>query len=130
MPLRERHQILVEIEAGHAGRRVRRIANDQRNRLRDRMNDRPFDGFEELRRRLRRHRADDAARHQKTECMDRVAGVRAQHHVTWRGDRLGDVGEAFLRPQRGDDLGLGVELDAKAACIIARLSAAQPVDAL
>ncbi|GCC49491.1 hypothetical protein chiPu_0033932, partial [Chiloscyllium punctatum] len=58
--LREGDQILVEVEIGDIGGRVRRIADDQRDRLRDRVDDGPFDRLEELRRRLRGHRADHA----------------------------------------------------------------------
>ena len=62
--------------------------------------------------------------------MDRIARVGHQHDVARRGDRLGDVGEAFLGAERRDDLGVGIELHAEAAGVIAGLGAAQPGDAL
>jgi hypothetical protein len=62
-----------------------------------------------------RHRADHAAGHQEAEGVDRIARVGHQHDVARRGDRLGDIGEAFLRAQRDDDLGVGIELHAEAA---------------
>jgi len=47
----------------------------------------------------RRHRAGSRARHQEAEGVDRVARVRHQHDIARRGDRLRDVGEAFLRAE-------------------------------
>src|SRR6202011_4565654 len=73
MLLRECHQILVEIEAGDVGRRIRWVGNDQRDRLRNRMDDRALHRLEELWRRLERHRANHTAGHQKSEGMDRIA---------------------------------------------------------
>ena len=81
------------------------------------------------RRRLGRHRADDAARHQEAEGVDRIGRVRHQHDVARRGDRLRHVGEAFLRAEGGDHLRLGIELHAEPARVIARLRAAQAGDA-
>ena len=57
--------------------------------------------------------------------MDRIARVRHQHDVARRGDRLRDVGEAFLGAERGDDLGVGIELHPEAALVIGGLRAAQ-----
>ena len=125
MLLRERDEVLVEIEARHIGGRIGRIADHHRGRLRDRMDDRALERVEEIRRRLRRHRADRAARHQEAEGVDRIARVGHQHHVAGRGDRLRHIGEAFLGAQRGDDLGLGIELHAEAALVIGGLRAAQ-----
>ena len=62
--------------------------------------------------------------------MDRIGRVGHQHHVARRGDRLRHVGEAFLRAERRDDLGLGIELHAEAARVIAGLGAAQAGNAL
>ena len=62
--------------------------------------------------------------------MDRIGRVGDQHHVARRGDRLGHVGEAFLRAERRDDLRLGIELHAEPARVIAGLRAPQPGDAL
>ncbi len=128
--LRERHQLLVEVEARHVRGRVRRIAHHHGDRLRDRMRDRALEDREELRRRVRRHRADHAARHQEAEGVDRVARVGHQHDVARRGDRLRDIGEAFLRAQRGHHLGVRIELHAEAARVIGGLRTAQARDAL
>ena len=93
------------------------------------MDDRALERREEIGRRLRRHRADDAARHQEAEGMDRIARVGHEDDVARRGDRLRHVGEAFLRAERGDDLGVGIELHAEAARVIGGLGAAQARDA-
>ncbi len=94
------------------------------------MGDGPLGRDEEIGRRLGRDRADDAARHQEAEGVDRIARVRHQHHVARRGDGLRHVGEALLRAERRHDLGVGVELHAEAALVIAGLGAAQAGDAL
>ncbi len=62
--------------------------------------------------------------------MDRIGGIGHEHHVARRGDRLRHVGEAFLRAERRDDLGVGIELHAETALVIAGLGAAQARDAL
>ena len=130
MLLRERHQLLVEVEVGDIGGRVRRIADHDRDRLRDRVHDRALERREEIRRRLRRHRADHAAGHQEAEGVDRIARIGHQHDVARRGDRLRHVGEAFLGAERGDDLGVRIELHAEAPRVIGRLRAAQAGNAL
>ncbi len=79
---------------------------------------------------LDRHRADGAAGHQEAEDVDRIGRIGNDDDVAGRGDRLRDVGEAFLGAERGDDLRFGIELDAEAARIIGRLRAAQPGYAL
>ncbi len=89
------------------------------------MNDRAFQMLEKLWRRFGGHRADHAAGHQETECMDRIAGIGHQHHVAGCGDRLRHVGEAFLGAQGRDDLGLRVELHAEAALVIGCLGPAK-----
>ena len=89
------------------------------------MDDRALDRLEELRRRLRRHRADHAARHQKSEGMNRIARIGTQHDVAGRGDRLRHVGKAFLRAQRRNDLGFRIELHAEAPGVIGGLRLAQ-----
>ncbi len=67
MLLREGHEIAVEIEIRHIGRGVRRIADHQRDRLRHGMHHRALKRREHRGRRLSRHGADDAARHQEAE---------------------------------------------------------------
>ena len=57
--------------------------------------------------------------------MDRIARIGHQDHVARRRDRLRDIGEAFLRAERGDDLGVRVELHVEAAGVVSRLRAAQ-----
>ena len=79
--------------------------------------------------RFDRHRADGAACHQETEDVDRIGRVRNDDDIARRGDRLGDIGETFLRAERGDDLRLGIELHAETARIIGGLGAAQPRNA-
>jgi hypothetical protein len=79
---------------------------------------------------LDRDRADGAACHQKPENVDRIGGVGNDDDVARRSDCLRDVGEAFLRAERGDDLRLGIELHAEAARVVSGLGAAQPGYAL
>ncbi len=124
--LRERDEVAIEVEIGDAGGRVRRIADHDRDRLRDRMQHRALERAEEARVRRDRHRADGAAGHQEAEDVDRIGRIGHDDDVARRRDRLGDIGEAFLRAERGDDLGLGIELHAEAARIIGGLGAAQP----
>jgi hypothetical protein len=57
------------------------------------------------------------------------AWVWAQHHVAGRRDRLGDIGKSFLRAERGDDLGVRIELDAKTPPVIGGLRLAQASNA-
>ena len=93
------------------------------------MDDRAFHRLEKLRRRLRRHRADHAARHQEAEGVDRIARIGAQHDVAGRGDRLRHIGKAFLRAQRRDDLGVRIEFHAEPPRVIGGLRLAQAGDA-
>ncbi len=93
------------------------------------MRDRALERDEEFGPRLGRHGADDAARHQEAEGVDRIGGVRDQHDIARRGDRLGHVGEALFRAEGGDHLRLGIELDAEPARVIAGLRAAEARDA-
>ncbi len=62
--------------------------------------------------------------------MDRIGRIGHDDDVARRGDRLRDVGEAFLRAERGDDLRFGIELHAEAARVISGLGAAQPGNSL
>ena len=73
--------------------------------------------------------ADHAARHDEAELVDGIGGVRHQDHVARPGDRLRHIGEAFLGAERGDDLGLRVELHAEAARVVGALRPPQPLDA-
>src|SRR5580700_5367699 len=57
--------------------------------------------------------------------MDRVARVRDENDVARCGDRLGEIGEPFLRAESDNDLPFGVELDPEAARIVASAGAAQ-----
>ena len=94
------------------------------------MDERALQRDEVFRRRLGRHRANDAARHQEAEGVDRIGGIGREHHVAGRGDRLRHIGEALLRAQRDDDLRLGIELHAETTGVIAGLGAAQAGNAL
>src|SRR5207302_8189113 len=76
--LRERHQILVEIEARDISGWIGWITDDDCERLGDRMDDGALDRLEELRCRLRGNRADHPASHQKSKGMDRIARIRAE----------------------------------------------------
>ena len=71
------------------------------------------------------HGADDAARHDEAEGMDRISRVGAKHHVARRGDCLRHVGEAFLRAQRSHDLAFRIELHAEPSGVIPGLRAPQ-----
>ena len=122
---REGDDVAIEIEVGDIGGRIGRIAEDHRDRLRDRVMHRPLERVEEFRPRLGRHVADGAARHEEAEGVDRIARVGHQHDVARRGDRLRHVGEAFLRAERRDHLALRIELHAEAAAVIGGLRAAQ-----
>ena len=77
-----------------------------------------------------RHVADVGAGDHRAVDVDRVARVRHQHRVAAaeRGER--EVRDAFLRADRDDRLGVGVELDAVAALVPVADRAAQPRDAL
>ncbi len=112
-------------------RRVGRIGQHQRQRLGDRVLARRARRRAGSRRRSRpagcRMAAPD---NDEAELVDRIGRVGHQDHVARRGDGLRQVGEAFLRPQRGDDLRLGIELHAEAALVIGGLRAAQARDAL
>ena len=125
MLLGEANHLPIEVEVGDVSRRIGRIADHERDRLRDRVDDGAFERVEERRRRLRGHRADHAAGHQKTEGVDRVGRIGHQHHVARRRDRLRHIGKTLFRAERGDDLGLRIEFYAEAARVIARLRAAQ-----
>ena len=87
--LRERHELLVEIEVGHIGGRVGRIADDQRHRLRDRVAHRALERAKKsvVGRRPACERID-AAGHDEAEGVDRIGRVGHQHDVAGRGDRL------------------------------------------
>src|SRR5262245_4392460 len=125
MLLREGDEIAVEVEVRNAGSRIRRIADDDRDRFRDRMLYRSLEGAEEGGVGLDGDRTDSAARHQKPEDVDRVGGVGNDDDIARRSDRLGDIGKAFLRAERGDDLRFWIELHAEAAGVVGGLGTAQ-----
>ena len=74
--------------------------------------------------------AERAAGDHEAVGVDGVAGVGDEHDVAGGGDRHGEVGEALLGAEGGDHLGLGVELHAEAAGVVAGLGAAEAGDAL
>ena len=74
--------------------------------------------------------AEHAAGDHEAVGVDRVGGVGDEHDVAGCGDRHGEVGEALLGAEGGDDLGLGVELHPEAAGVVAGLGAAEAGDAL
>src|SRR6202020_1931956 len=108
--LREQHQVLIKVERGDSRRRVGRIADDDRDRLRNRVLDRALERDEKFRPRLGRHGAYYAACHQEAEGVDRIGGGGDQYAIARRGDCLGHVGEAFLRSEGGAYLRLWFEL--------------------
>jgi hypothetical protein len=82
---------------------------------------------------LIRRRRDAAHRgpgDDEAELMDRVGRVRHQDGVARAGDRRGQVGQALLGAQSGDDLGFRVEVDRETALIVGSQGAPQPGDAL
>jgi hypothetical protein len=123
--LREGDEVLVEVERRDMRSRIGRIADDHRERLRDRVDHRTLERVEIIFARFCRHRADHAARHQEAEGVDRIARVRAEHDVARRRDRLCDVGETFLGAERRDHLRVGIELHAETAPVVRRLRFAQ-----
>ncbi len=125
MLFREGDQFAIEIEGSDTGRRVRRVAHHDRDRLRNRKQHRPFQRTEKRVVGLDRNRTDGAARHQEAEHVNRIGRIGNDDDIARRGDGLGDIGETFLRTQRGDDLGVGIELHAEPARIIGRLGAPQ-----
>ena len=125
MLLRESHKLTVEVQSGDASGRIGRIADHDRDRLWDRVRHRALERTKERVIGFDRHRADGAARHQEAEDVDRIGRVRHDDDVAGRGDRLRDIGEAFLGAERGDDLRLGIELHAETARVIGGLRLAQ-----
>ena len=128
--LRKRDHVLVEIERRNHGRRIGRIVEDERNRLRDRVAHGALERWEESLIRLDRNRANDPAGHQEAEGMDRIGRVRAEDDVAGCCDRLRHVGEAFLRAEGGDNLRIRIELHVETTGIIGGLRAAQAWNAL
>ena len=126
---RERDSILVEIQIGHLSRGVGRVARHHGDGRWRRMAHRATDARKVLLRRMRLDGANDAARHDEAEGVDRIGWVWRDDHVARRGDGLGKVGEAFLRAERGDDLSVGVQLYAEAAIIISGHRLAQTANA-
>ena len=119
----------IEVEIDHLRRRVGGVVQHQRDRLRHRMGHGALELGHEIDAGPGRHVAHRRARDDEAEGMDRIARVRHQHDVARRGDRLREVGEAFLRAQVTMTSRLGIELDAEAAPVIGGLGAAQPGDA-
>ena len=78
------------------GGRVRRITHDQHRRLGHGELHGAFQRFEIAFVGCRRHAADGRASDDEAKGVDGVAGVGCQHDIAGRGDRLGEVGEAFL----------------------------------
>ena len=130
MLLREGDEILVEIQARHAGRRIGGVAGHDGDGLGNRMDDRPLKLMEEIRRRVRVDRTDHAARHEEAEGVDGIGGVGHHHHIARGGDGLGHIGEALLGAEGRDHLGVRIELHAEAALVIGGLGAAQARNAL
>ena len=133
--LGEGDEIAVEIEVADLRRRVGREGDDERHGLRDRVDHGALEGAEiglgvEAAVVEGGDVAERAAGDHEAVGVDGVAGVRDEHDVAGGGDRHGEVGEALLGAEGGDDLGLGVELHPEAAGVVAGLGAAEAGDAL
>ena len=133
--LGEGDEILVEIEVADLRRRVGREGDDERHGLRDGVDDGAVEGAEiGLRVEAAVVEGGDVAQRaagdHEAVGVDGVAGVGDEHDVARGGDRHGEVGEALLGAEGGDHLGLGVELHAEAAGVVAGLGAAEAGDAL
>ena len=133
--LGEGDEIAVEIEVADLRRRVGREGDDERHRLRHRVDHRALQRAEiglgvEAAVVEGGDVAERAAGDHEAVGVDGVAGVRDEHDVARGGDRHGEVGEALLGAEGGDDLGLGVELHPEAAGVVAGLGAAEAGDAL
>ena len=99
----EGDQPLVEGEVGDIGGRVGRIADHQHLGPRHGEAHRHVEPLEEIVAGRGRDRADRGAGDDEAEAVDRVARVGREDDVARRGDRLGEVGEAFLRAEGDDD---------------------------
>ena len=112
--------LAVEIEIDGLRRRIGREIEHDRERRRDGVLRRLFQLGEEIVPRADRHVAHRRAGHDEAEGVDRIARVRHQDRIARRGDRLRQIGQPLLRPERDDDLALRVEFDVEAARVIAR----------
>ena len=136
--LRELHRLGIEAEVRGGCGGVGRVAEHDRERLGDRMPDRPLDAAQELGVRIFRGRcasggrnvADRGAGNDEAELVNRIGRARYQDHIAGRRYGLRHVGEAFLRAERRDHLGFGVELHAEPARVVGGLRLAQARDAL
>ena len=122
---REFHDLPVKFQRGGLCRGVGGKTNHDGDRTRDRM---PRCMLESAQIVFRRRRVDmpyRATGNEKAESMDRVGGRGRQDHIARCGDRLGQVGKAFLGAQRDDDFAVRIKIDIEAALVIARLGLAQ-----
>ena len=131
----EGDQVAVEREVGDLGGGVGREGHHQRHRVRHRVDDGPLERAEvgpgvEAAVVQGGDVAEGAAGDHEAVGVDGVAGVGDEHDVAGGGDRHGEVGQALLGAEGGDDLGLGVERHPEAAGVVAGLGAAQAGDAL
>src|SRR3546814_19160411 len=62
----------------------------------------------------------------EAEGMDRIARIGRQHDVARAGDRLRQIGDAFLGTERNDDFGFRIEVDVEAPLIVAGECTTQP----
>ena len=89
------------------------------------MHDGPFQSTEHFRIGFSGNRPNHAARHQKPKGMNGIAGIGDQNHVTGRCDGLRHIGKAFFGAKGCDNLGVGIEFDAKTTVVISRLCPTQ-----
>ena len=130
MLLRQRHGVAIEVEIHPLRGRVRGVGDDQHRRRRRGVLHRAADAGEVRLRRQGRDVPDDAACDDEAIGVDGIGGIGADDDIARRGQGLGEVGKAFLRTQCRHNLGVGVELHAKALGIVSRHRAAQARNAL
>ena len=129
---REVDDALEEGRVGHLGRRVVGEVEEEALRLRPREAHRLLQAGEELAVALagdQRDGAEVAVGDHDRVGVDRVGGVRHQDGVARLEEGQHQVGEPFLRADRGDGLGLGVQLDAEALPVPAGDGDPEPADA-
>ena len=130
MLFRKRNDALIKGQIGNLGGRVAWVTHHQHARPRHGEPHRPLQRLEIFLIRRCRHAADGRAGNDEAERVDRIRRVGRQHHVTGRGDRLRQIGQALLGTQRDNHLGFGINIHAEPPLIIGALRAAQPGDAL
>jgi 5-methyltetrahydropteroyltriglutamate--homocysteine methyltransferase len=118
-PVAERVFNTVNVDALFMEYDSERVAQHQRHRLRRGMQDSAFQSRQKLGVGFHRYVADGAVGDDKSKLMDRVGGVGHQDDVAGAGNRLRQIGQAFLRTDGDDGFPLGIERHPEAAFVIA-----------